>query len=231
MRWTRRNQWWRPLARRLTAGLALTSYLVAVIGFPLPAAAAKDHSRRYPCENHACGCQTAEECWRHCCCFSPEERFAWAREHHVQPPPYAEPPRAGSWRTVRLRDRAEGQAGPKACASCCGGKGPAKDPPAPARKSCCTGKKDDHSCCQADSSAKESRRSHKRALPGRPGLNPLHCQGLGSLWAGGGTVPPPPSVFVWRPCLEPAGWLSLPNAVPPVLSPTPPEPPPRSAGV
>jgi len=97
MRWTRRNQWWRPLARRLTAGLALTSYLVAVIGFPLPAAAAKDHSRRYPCENHACGCQTAEECWRHCCCFSPEAKLAWARANRVEPPAYAERAAAAGW--------------------------------------------------------------------------------------------------------------------------------------
>ncbi|HEY2760701.1 MAG TPA: hypothetical protein VGI75_08155 [Pirellulales bacterium] len=43
----------------------------------------------YPCMNHPCGCPSAEECWRHCCCFTLTERLAWAREHHITPPDYA----------------------------------------------------------------------------------------------------------------------------------------------
>ncbi|HTQ39729.1 MAG TPA: hypothetical protein VMJ32_11930 [Pirellulales bacterium] len=39
--------------------------------------------------NHRCGCQSAEECWRNCCCMTLEERLIWARENHVIPPDYA----------------------------------------------------------------------------------------------------------------------------------------------
>jgi hypothetical protein len=88
------NLFWRGLRRRLTAGLALVAYLVAVVGFPVPAFSRKDSGQAFPCQNHLCGCQSAEQCWRHCCCYTAEERWEWARAHHVQPPPYAEKPAA-----------------------------------------------------------------------------------------------------------------------------------------
>lgn len=77
---------------KLWAGLALLSYSLTGLGIPLPATNIKDHSIHFPCEDHACGCQSAEQCWQHCCCFSAEERWAWARSHHVEPPAYAERP-------------------------------------------------------------------------------------------------------------------------------------------
>jgi hypothetical protein len=79
---------------RLWAGLALLSYSFTTFGFPLPATTIKDHSIPFPCENHACGCQSAEQCWRHCCCFSVEERWTWAKARGVEPPAYAEKPPA-----------------------------------------------------------------------------------------------------------------------------------------
>jgi len=81
---------WRRLSGKLGAELALLSFIVTGIGIPLPAANLKDHSIPFPCQGHACGCPSAEQCWRHCCCFSAAERWAWAREHHVEPPAYAE---------------------------------------------------------------------------------------------------------------------------------------------
>ncbi|HJT78443.1 MAG TPA: hypothetical protein VJ739_14665, partial [Gemmataceae bacterium] len=41
-----------------------------------------------------CGCQSAEQCWRHCCCYTPEEKLAWAHAHGIEPPAYAERPAA-----------------------------------------------------------------------------------------------------------------------------------------
>ena len=32
----------------------------------------------FPCQGHRCGCVSAEQCWGHCCCFTPEQRLAWA---------------------------------------------------------------------------------------------------------------------------------------------------------
>ena len=63
---------------------ALLAYLAATVGLPLPPPPiVKDGGKAFPCQGRACGCQTAEECWRHCCCTTPEERWAWAAEHNV----------------------------------------------------------------------------------------------------------------------------------------------------
>jgi hypothetical protein len=66
--------------------LALLGQLIAVIGLPLPRASAKDLSKPFPCMHRACGCLSAEDCWKSCCCFSAGERVAWAREHEIEPP-------------------------------------------------------------------------------------------------------------------------------------------------
>ena len=113
---------WKPVRRRLTAAGALLAYLAATVGLPLPPPPiVKDGGKAFPCQGRACGCQTAEECWRHCCCTTPEERWAWAAEHHVTPPAYAERPADDGWRTTPLRERGAKKAD---CCACCKGKPP-----------------------------------------------------------------------------------------------------------
>ena len=103
---------WKPTRRRLTAAGALLAYLTATVGLPLPPPPiVKDGGKAFPCQGRACGCQTAEECWRHCCCTTPEERWAWAAEHNVTPPDYAERP------TTPAREQAHSETCP-----CCRGK-------------------------------------------------------------------------------------------------------------
>jgi hypothetical protein len=111
--------------------VALAGYLIAVTGFPVPAAAAKRAGIPFPCQNNPCGCQTAEQCWSGCTCLTPEQRWAWAREHNVEPPPYAERPAARGCATVRLRDPVEGWAADNAPdqSSCCRGERPATGTP------------------------------------------------------------------------------------------------------
>ncbi len=92
MRW-RRGGPWRRFARRVGVVFALAAYLVAAIGFPIPATASPRRGA-YPCSDLPCGCESAEACWSGCCCLTVEERWAWAREHNVEPPPYAERPSA-----------------------------------------------------------------------------------------------------------------------------------------
>ncbi len=95
MRASGRRNLWRNLRRRCLALAALAAYLAASVGLPVPAAAAhKDLSKPYPCMNNPCGCLCAEDCWRHCCCTTPEERWAWAAANNVTPPDYAERPAA-----------------------------------------------------------------------------------------------------------------------------------------
>jgi hypothetical protein len=88
----RKRQWLRPQANRAQAIARWTmvlSYAVLALGISLPAAPLKSTDQPYPCMNHRCGCKSAEECWRNCCCTTLEERLVWARENHVTPPDYA----------------------------------------------------------------------------------------------------------------------------------------------
>jgi hypothetical protein len=78
-----------PYRRRAVAAVALVNYLVVCLGVPLPSPhAAPPPGVRYPCENHHCGCPTAEACWRHCCCMTMQQKLAWARENHVEVPAF-----------------------------------------------------------------------------------------------------------------------------------------------
>lgn len=71
-------------------------YLFASIGImPTPAMVANwlgrlvpasELAERYPCDDHACGCVTASECWLHCCCHTHQQRLNWAAAHGVRPP-------------------------------------------------------------------------------------------------------------------------------------------------
>lgn len=87
MRWFRRH----PGVIGWLALLAMAGYLVAALGvLPSPRMMAGwlglGEAERYPCENCPCGCASAGECWRRCCCHTPEERLAWAIENGVRPP-------------------------------------------------------------------------------------------------------------------------------------------------
>ena len=68
---------------------ALLGFLGGTLGVPLPRLRlAKDLSQPFPCQNHRCGCASADQCWRGCCCFTNLQKLAWATEHGVQPPEY-----------------------------------------------------------------------------------------------------------------------------------------------
>ena len=85
--------------QRATTWLAIAGYAVLASGLPLPMGmlaprgdavadtrlAAKDRSRPFPCMDKPCGCATAEQCFKNCCCHSPAERLAWAKTHSVEP--------------------------------------------------------------------------------------------------------------------------------------------------
>lgn len=66
--------------------VALVAYLATAVGLPLPQSATIESSTPFPCQSHRCGCVSAEQCWQSCCCFSPAERLAWAKEHGVHVP-------------------------------------------------------------------------------------------------------------------------------------------------
>jgi hypothetical protein len=206
MNGSRRNLNRRRLARRLVAGLALVAYLFTSAGFlPLPVLPHKKKSGTpFPCQDHLCGCSSAKECWTHCCCFSVEERWAWAAAHHVEPPAYAERPAAAGWSLARLRNQA--------------------DQPA-----CC-----DHakhaSCCETEEARPAvgtGQSADGTRLPTLLMVTAARCQNLSAAWVGVGAVLPllpGPARLSDR---SPVERLSYPDSSPVILSIVPPDPPPR----
>jgi hypothetical protein len=227
MRSLLRKPCWRSLPRRLCAGLTLIAYLAAIFGVPLPAQARKRTDQPFPCQDNPCGCQTAEECWRGCCCLTPEQRWAWAREHNVTPPSYAEKPRSHSWRTPRKSDPDQSQHA-EDCPNC-SPQGRPTDPKAK-KKECCKhlrpgpdGNKPDTASPAPSEPAGENKDGWKL------GIGALKCRGQTTLWASTGTVLPEAPAPKWSPGLVPIGWLPCADDPSLVLVPTPPDPPPRSS--
>lgn len=40
----------------------------------------KDRSQPFPCQDRPCGCRSAEHCRKKCCCFTPQQKTAWAKK-------------------------------------------------------------------------------------------------------------------------------------------------------
>jgi hypothetical protein len=195
-----RQHWWRLHVRRAFTGVALIAYLAAALGFPLPAVAAKDRSVPFPCMDHACGCLNAEQCWRHCCCFTPEQKLAWAAAHGIVPPPHAEQPDAQPALVADLswvpQDPATDSGG------CSHGAGQTSSCHQPS--SACHHQ--EHSGCPkpaCQTQAAQKKASSRWVL----GLFALGCRGSSAAWAATGAALTPPPPVTWRPAWPLAGRL------------------------
>lgn len=52
------------------------------------ASADKSKEPAFPCQNRPCGCRSAQQCWKKCCCFTNKQKIAWAKEHGVEVPDF-----------------------------------------------------------------------------------------------------------------------------------------------
>jgi len=83
--------------RRAITWAMLGLYAVIASGLPLPLGglsvdseaagrlAEKDRSRPFPCMNKPCGCRSATQCFTSCCCHTPAQMLAWARNRGLEP--------------------------------------------------------------------------------------------------------------------------------------------------
>jgi hypothetical protein len=202
-------------ARRLIVLAALGGFLAATVGVPvvLIDGDGKDRSQPYPCMNHVCGCQSAEACWRGCCCFTMTQKLAWAEAHGVTPPAF-----------VAAAAKRETKA-----AACC-----------QASAGCCTEHHlaaHDHA---TDGPAAHEHREDGVAFPLDITANDSgmhvefvwadalrHCQGLGRLWLLLGAALPAPHIE-YSIELLPAGEVTILSRAVASLSLLPAVPPPRS---
>lgn len=85
---------WFPwqLGDRLSLRHAMIMLLLATViagHLPIPVLPAvnrngKDRSQPFPCQDRPCGCRSAEQCKKKCCCFSKDQKVAWARRNGVK---------------------------------------------------------------------------------------------------------------------------------------------------
>lgn len=82
-------------SRRVIAIITLFALLLSVLPLSIPSTRSheidpnqKDQSQPFPCMNRPCGCNTAAQCWKECCCFNKQEKLAWARKNGVTPPSF-----------------------------------------------------------------------------------------------------------------------------------------------
>ncbi|MGC3970299.1 MAG: hypothetical protein QM775_24100 [Pirellulales bacterium] len=162
------------LLRRALVWVALVNYTALTLGLPIPAAAMAPgglSGEAYPCRDHRCGCVSAEQCWKSCCCFSHDEKMAWAERHGVTPPAYVIA--LAEVRPVSNRSPVR-----KSCCSAA----PAK----PRVRSCCSSGHDSKTCEVADSmnaTSQQAASDEQVAVDrGRPGwvsyLNAARCRGV-----------------------------------------------------
>jgi hypothetical protein len=213
----RRNTSWASPGRRLCAGVVLLAYLATASGVPLPLVEDKDRSTPFPCMDHACGCRNAEECWRHCCCFTPEEKWAWARSRGIEPPAYAARPADSDRHDNSLCNLCESPTAEAAACPHCGQR----------KGACCAGKARQACCTTSQPTADSGSRSGTGGRGWVVGLTALRCHGQSTVWVATGSVIPPSPALVWSPHAPLDSTLSYSDHPPFALSLPPPDPPPR----
>ncbi len=80
-RWIK--NWRHEQGRKLLGLLLLCSLCVSVIPVPVALPVTKDTSEPFPCQDRPCGCRTADQCRKQCCCFTKEQKIAWAKKRGV----------------------------------------------------------------------------------------------------------------------------------------------------
>ncbi len=165
----------RSIRGRTARILLLTAYLFTAAGVPLPAGdLAHTSGELFPCSDCACGCASAEQCWRSCCCHSLAERFAWARVHGVRPPEFAITEARRTRIDLAWLLEPPGVDAKTPSASCCARQLVADAP------ACCHSKSD---CCGDHHEQHPSEGKSSRII----GWKALSCQGHSSNW--GAAVP------------------------------------------
>lgn len=175
--------------RRSFCAAAALAYAIGAAGLPLavpvlpsPLALLRGaDQQRYPCEDCACGCATANHCWTRCCCHTLSERIAWARREGVRPPDaaLAQATAAGldvaPWRSTK--------------------KLPTPIAKSPTTRNRTTASGCGKCCCRSKTSPEARAASAPPARSQRPrGVvywKALECQGLQQIWMACGTAPPP----------------------------------------
>lgn len=182
---------WRSVVRRL---LSLSVLLgVCALLFPLPVAPLpqnsleKDSSEPFPCQNRPCGCRSAEQCWKKCCCFNDAQKVAWAKANKVTVPDFVLAASKKESRTVVEVSSRSGSSRKSASTKHSSGCSHCEQKPVVAAKSSCCDKLRSqavaklHVCESSSSSAEKSPVSRKKPASSKwvMAVYAAECQGQG----------------------------------------------------
>lgn len=206
---------WNDVVRRCAVWIFLGCYVLVATGLPIPVRGLTPQgTERFPCMHGACGCRTAEQCWRSCCCKTPAERLAWAKANNVTPPDYvlamAKPREASRSKCESTRESSAG---------CC------HREKTSARTACCRGESLRHpkqaTCATLPVAASKGEQTQHVVL-----IDALKCRGLAISWSGG-LIAVPFAPVAYEVSSEMTSWLGPIQAISgpeSVHSPTTPPP-------
>jgi len=194
--------------RRFLTVVSLVAYLASVWGYPLPQAATHDHSVPFPCQDHHCGCISAEQCWTSCCCFTPAERIACAQRHEVMIPKHVQLAPRGEVHTDHEHEHDSCEAG-----EICRADDADHDHDSEPKQG---------ACCSQEHEPAEAQRACARGLPKVTGppresgasvtwvsaFEARKCHGLSTLWIVTGAAIPLAINSLWEFDWAPAGHVS-----------------------
>jgi hypothetical protein len=128
------------------------------------APSSKDCSVPFPCQHRTCGCRSAQQCWKKCCCFTNSQKLAWAKANRVQAPAFV---------VAAAQREASAEPAGNAGETCCTTKGKAK----PIGRA---------------SAQKPTPRPTGRRVQFSVGIDALQCQGVEQTITGQLVCVPPP---------------------------------------
>lgn len=201
---------WRRMRHRLCGLLVLLGVCASLLPIPLasPKPTEKDSSQPFPCQNRPCGCRSAEQCWKKCCCFTNSQKLAWAKTHRVVAPNYVHVAAANESKAVTCQR------------ACCAKK--------IAPKSCCHSGADAPECGSDRQTVQHSDATH--GIDYVIGVFADECRGHSSFWNSLPWAVIPGSVAM-EVCSETDGIHAILVCVLPVVSYQPLAPPPRRSSV
>jgi hypothetical protein len=157
---------------RAASALLLVVFALTAAGVPLPTGQGPPKSGElFPCATCKCGCATAEQCWRSCCCHTLAERLAWARENGVEPPAFA-----------LVEARREGLLADSPSSATCCAKRAAGDAPSCCQKQSLASDAGEPACCQKHIVLRSVARTSERPNQSIVAWRALACGGHSLQW-------------------------------------------------
>ena len=92
MNWFRWQITYRPSRQHLTSMLLLAVIVASLLPIPLLPSfcdVVKDNSVPFPCQDRPCGCRSADQCLKKCCCFSTEQKLTWSKRYGAKEFPFS----------------------------------------------------------------------------------------------------------------------------------------------